>query len=225
MKYVLYILCGLMVIAGIGCAALSQMVTPADLDQNAINYVIDSGVADTTDFDGYHNLAMALQLDDFLNQAYQVKSLLLKQQLETNELEYSLASKSMAANINTAKQREEMLFSEQGLLSMGLGLAGFGGLTGILGLMRKRPGDWTKDEVDNVLADANIETTKKESQFIELVKGIQAFIDTFDDNEVTDQKTASEFMSNSVVARLKVALNAEQSADTKKNVASVKATL
>jgi len=133
--------------------------------------------------------------------------LALEQLQEKNSLDYSLLNDVVVKNLEVANAREEMLFSETGLLSMGLGLAGFGGLGGLLGLMRKRPGDWTKDEVDNALADANIETTKKESQIYELVKGVQEFINAGKGEE------------------LKSVLAKNQSADTKKTVATIKATL
>lgn len=209
MKIVAYVLLGLMAISGIGCVALSEYITPAELNKQAISYVDKAGVVDANEFNGYANLHKAEKLARAIVAAYEVNTLALQQLQEKNNLDYNLLHDIAAKNLEIAKQKEEMLFSETGLLSMGLGLAGFGGLTGMIGLMRKRSGDITPQEMEQVVSDVKGEVTAKDRQIIELVKGVQAFIKS----------------GNGEAEALKAKLAAAQSADTKETVAKIKATL
>jgi hypothetical protein len=196
-------------VVGLGCAALSEIVTPATIDRHAVNYAVSAGVADVNDFAGYGNLLKAKQLATAVEGAYQVKTLGLQQLVERNRLDYDLVNGVAQRNLSMAQQREEALFGEKGLLSVGLTLIGAGGLGGLLGLMRKRPGDWTPKEVDTALADSGVATVDKTRQLTEVVQGVQAFLDLHP-------------KSDPIGADLRMKLSMAQSADTEAAVAVAK---
>ena len=50
------------------------------------------------------------------------------------------------------------------------------GLAGFIGLMRKRPGDVTPEELKKAVGGQEAELTARERQFAELVKGVQRFL-------------------------------------------------
>lgn len=209
MKCVFALLALMILGIGIGCASLSEYVTPATVDQKAVDYAESAGVIDADDFDGFANLEKAIRLEIAVMNAFEAKSLALEQMQEKNQLDYGILRGVVVNNLKIARQREERLFSEKGLLSMGLSLAGFGTLTGVLGLMRKRPGDITPQEMEKAVVDVKGEVTQKERQFIELVKGVQKYISTH----------------NGEAEGLKQCLATEQSTDTKQAVALTKAVL
>lgn len=196
---------------GIGCAALSQLLTPANVDKKAVVYAASAGVVDADDFRGYANMEKAIRLQVAVESAFQVKELALNQMLDKNKLDYALLKDVTISNTQIARAREEKIFGEKGLLSMGLGLMGFGTLTGMLGLMRKRPGDITSQEMELAVADIKGEVTTKDRQLIEIVKGVQVFLDA---HPKTDP----------VGAELRTAL-AKQSVDTRQAVAVAKTTV
>ena len=162
---------------GMGCVALSEIVTPAAIDQRAVGYAAAAGVADANDFAGYGNLAKATRLTGAVADAHQVNQMALAQRIEADTLAYSQLIDATVNNRTAAMQRENQLFGEKGLLSMGLSLAGFGTLTGVVGLMRKRPGDITPEEMKQAIAGEGAKLTEKEKQFAELVKGVQGYLD------------------------------------------------
>jgi len=211
MKTTLSIICILALGLGIGCASLSDYITPATVDQHAVAYAASAGVVDANDFDGYANLEKAIRLEVAVGNAYEVKTLVLTQMQEKNQLDYGVLRGVTVNNTKIAREREAALFGETGLLSMGLSLLGVGGLGGILGLMRKRPGDITPQELEQTVADIKGEVTAKDRQFIEVVKGVQAFIDSHKDDGI-----ASE---------LKAAISLVRSADTKEAIALAKAVI
>lgn len=214
LRTIVIILSAIMVVAGISCTIVSQQATPAEVDRNALRYAVDAGVADFNDYDAwYPNMAEAIRLMEDVEAAYSVIQLRIQQVAEKNDLEYSIHTKTTQNNFKIAQQREEALFGEKGLLSMGLGLLGMGSLTGTLGLMRKRPQDITKVEMEQALALAtgktSTELSVKEKQFVQLVKGVQNFMGTLDGLPAT--KT-----------NLKSILSQTQDADTQAAVALVK---
>ena len=77
--------------------------------------------------------------------------------------------------------------------------------------MRKRPGDVTPQELEAAVAETGHKVTDKERQLFELVKGVQKFLDTHQDDAVATE--------------LKTTLAVAQSADTKTAVAAAKVTL
>jgi len=201
---------GLITLAGVGCVVLSEWVTPAEVDKAAVEYADEAGVIDANDFVGYANLDKAKRLATAVKAAYQVNGLAIEQLREKNDLDYQLLSESVANAVKIGTAREESLFGESGLLSLGLTALGVGGFGGLLGLMRKRPGDWTAEEVQSAVAEVSTESEKKDVQLAEVVKGVQSFLDTYDDQPY--------------VKELKTLLSVAQSADTKKAVATIKAT-
>lgn len=215
MKTILSLLCVAALAIGVGCASLSEYVTPAAVDQTAVDYAVSAGVAEPNDFKGYANLEKAIRLEAAVGNAYEVKTLALAQMQEKNQLDYGILRGVVTNNAKLARQREEQLFGETGLLSVGLSALGAGGLAGILGLMRKRPGDITPQEMESTVASIKGEVTTKDRQILELIQGVQKFINENRDDESTC----------ALVDDLKVALSAAQSADTKQVVAIAKAVM
>jgi len=213
-KTVLYIVCIVTTLAGVGCTILSQQITPADLEVKAIDYAVEAGVVDPNDFSGWQNLEKAIRLKLAVKNAYESKSLALKQMMEKNQLDYAMLNDIVVRNTEVARAREEMLFSETGLLSMGMGLLGVGGFSGMLGLFRKRPGDLTPDDYERAIGTVKKEVTDKDRQIIEIVSGVQKFLNLHK-VDGRDDPTA---------AVLKAWLS-DQSPDTKETVARIKATI
>jgi hypothetical protein len=203
----------LCVAAAVGCAAVSEYVTPAQIDQRAVDYAASAGIVDPNDYGGYGNLLKAVRLQTAVQAAYEVNSLQLQQMQERNELDYGLLNEVVSRNTKIAQAREEMLFSEKGLISLGLGLAGMGGLGGFLGLMRRRPGDVTQAEMRSALADAGVSVGKKEEQMLEIILGVQAFLRAHQ-TEVAGGGKADD----AVAAQLKEFLDKAESKSTRQAV-------
>lgn len=212
MKYLIMIVGAIMTVAGVGCVALSHYITPADIDKNSVKYVEQTGVAEANDFAGWPNLFKAEKLKYAVDSAHQTIQLDLAQRMDKDNMVYAHLSEVANNNYQAAVSREEMLFSETGLLSMGLGLAGFGTLTGYLGLIRKRPTDVTLTDAQKMVADAVGKTTdqltEKETQFVQVIMGVQQFISSFDNPK------------DPTVVKLKEALASQQDTSTEVAVAT-----
>ncbi len=206
------ILCVLILGVGIGCASLSEYLAPAAIDQQAVEYAASAGVAEPNDFAGYANLEKAIRLETAVASAYEVKALALTQMQEKNKLDYEILRGVVATNSAAARDRETQLFGETGLLSLGMTALGFGGLTGLLGLMRKRPGDITTQEMEQAVASIKGEVTTKDKQIIEIVKGVQKFLDKNPKGSISGDE-------------LRACLGEAESMDTKQTVAVAKAGL
>jgi len=211
MKKIVMVLSILLILGGLGCAALSELITPAEIDRKAVCYAEDRGVAEPNEFDGYPNLAKAKKLGQYVESAYAVKMQEIEQAAETEELKHSIHAKTTRINTQAGIQREDMLFGETGLLSLGLSMLGAGGFAGFLGLMRKRPGDITKEEYETAVASAGGKTsdelTTKQRQFAQLISGIGKFVET---------------LPPPLVAQFKSTMNEHQDTDTQIAVAAVK---
>lgn len=166
----------IIMVAGIGCAAVSQLVTPATIDHQAVKYAVDANVASAGEFSGYGNLDKAIKLESAVNNAYESNTLKLTQLMEKNELRYSQLKGVTANNTRVALAKEEALFGPKGLISLAATALGFGTCTGLIGLFRKRPGDITKEEMETAVEEFKGEVTAKDRQIIEIVKGVQAFL-------------------------------------------------
>jgi hypothetical protein len=176
MKHTIIILLSLIAIAaGIGCAALSEYITPARLEHRAIQYAIKAKTAEPNDYAGYQNLEKAVRLKTAVQAAHVGNQLFYSQLLEKDSVDYNLIDQQVDMSIQIGRQREELLFGETGILALGLSMAGAGGLAGYLGLMRKRPQDWSPEEVEKIKQDLKIKVGEKEGQFVELVRLIQEF--------------------------------------------------
>jgi hypothetical protein len=212
MKYVIVVLSAIITVAGVGCVALSQFLTPAEIDQNAVQYVAQTKLADANEFAGWPNLIKAEKLKVAVDSSHQLIQLDLAQRMDKDNMIYAHLAEVTTNNYQAAVEREDMLFSETGLFSMGLGLAGFGTLTGYLGLMRKRASDVTLTDAQKMVADAVGKTTdqlsEKETQFVQVIMGVQKFIASFDNPK------------DPVVVKLKEALASQQDTSTEIAVAT-----
>ena len=216
MKTLIVLLSLVLIATGLGCVALSGLITPADVDQRALQYAINAGVADHNDYNAwYPNLDEATRLKEDVDSANVVKQQKLRHLMEKDTTEHGIHRKVTTYNLTTAKQREEILFGEAGLLPLGLSMLGAGGFAGLLGLMRKRPGDVTAPEMEQALATvkgkATDELSTKEKQFVQLVKGVQAFMDI-------------PGMGAGEIASLKTTMNEAQDKDTQAAVTVIKKT-
>lgn len=214
MKTTIIVILSLILIAGgIGCAALSNYVTPAEIDRGAVEYVVAADVAESEDYGGYPNLVKANKLKEDVDIAHTVNQFDLQHLLQKDTLDYSIHKDVVATNVVVSQQREEMLFGETGLLSLGLSMAGMGTLTGFLGLMRKRPGDVTSAELQQTVAEATGSTfeelDEKQTQFVQLVSGVSKFMETLKD-------------SPAVLASMKHIFNETQDTETQIAVSEVK---
>lgn len=166
-----------LLVVGVGCMPLSYYFTPATVDKAAVKYVTSAGIADVNDFSGYPNLAKAKLLDEKVDATYAIKTQEAQQLIEYNNLEYSLLKKVTVPNVTAGLEREQAIFGEEGLLPLGLSFLGIGGLAGYVGLMRKRPGDITKEEHQQVLADIQGKTvdelSEKDKQLTQLILGFE----------------------------------------------------
>jgi len=182
----------ILMVVGVGCVAVSKFFTPADINKKAVEYVVKTRVADANDFKGWANLLKAIKLEKDVDSAHDIIQLMLEQEIQKDNLEYSIHRDVTANNRQIGEQRAEIVFGEKGLLTLGLSMAGFGGLTGLVGLMRKRPGDVTSQElglaVEQATGKSNGDLLEKNKQLVEVVKGVQKFINTYRDT--TDNKEA-----------------------------------
>ncbi len=213
---------------GIGCASLSEYLTPATRNDRAVNYVVDSGVADVNDYSGYFNLEKALRLSVDVTAAKEVKDLAIKQMHEENQLLYNQLNAVVTHNLELAQAREEYLFDPQsGLLSMGLTAAGLGTFTGLLGLFRKRPGDLTPQDVEKATVGLRNQVGMKDSQFAQVVTGVEKFMKHKDQLVPILQDSTKPPMEkvDALLAVLKTYLGKEQDQTTRQEVAKVKATV
>jgi len=210
--YILLTVIGVAMIGGIGCAAMSDYLTPAVLDSRAIDYVVDAGVADANDYGGYANLYKARMLEIDVKSAHEMNTLYYTQLLDKEALDFGILNGVVERNRTEAMTLEDAIFNPtSGLLALGLGALGLGG-GGIIGLMRKRPGDWEPTEVEDALADLTVEVSDKERHFVETVKGVQKFIKAHRDSPSLGY----------LVKELKDYLVETQNQDTRDAVAVVK---
>lgn len=215
-RIVLIVISLLMMITGMGCVALSHLITPAEVDKAALRYAVDAGVADYNDYDAwYPNLDEATRLKDDVDNAHIVNQEKLRHLMEKDVTQHGIHQAVTTSNYQRGMQREEALFGEKGLLSMGLTMLGVGGFTGLLGLMRKRPGDLSKEEVETALTTATGKTKEelsaKEKQFVQLVKGVAEFMKSQESNGNKD-----------AVLALKSIMDKYQDSQTKVAVAAAK---
>ena len=208
-KWFVVLLSAVMLAAGFGCMSLSEYVTPATIDPRAVDYVTRAGVDDPNKYVGYANLAKAMRLGNAVDDAHETMQLVYSQLSESDQLKYGQIKDTTAANLVMAREREELLFGETGLLTLGLSLAGFGSLTGLVGLMRKRPGDMTPEEIKRALAGQDAVLSGREKQIVELIQGVEDYINTYPD----------------AASKIKDVLSKRQSAGTKALVGEVTANL
>lgn len=200
------LLAAIVLAAGIGCAAFSTLVTPATINKQAVTYAAKAGVIDPNDFRGYANLDKAIRLKAAVDAAFRVNELSLTQMMEKNRLDYAQLLEVADTNMKASMASEEQLFGEKGLLSMGLGLLGVGGLGAVLGLMRKRPGDITPQEMEQAVVSIKGQVTDKERQLIEVVKGIQVVLNAHPKGDPVGDEIRIALQKQSIDTRQAVAV-------------------
>jgi hypothetical protein len=208
-KLMIGVISVMFIVTAIGCASLSSLITPATIDKQAVKYASEAGVIDSNDFEGYPNLDKATRLAQAVVAAYETNDLALSQLMEKNKLDYALLNDVVVRNRDEAVAIEEALFSPTGMLPVVFGMFGAGIPAGFWGLSRKRPQDWEPQEVEDALAESSIQLSDRERQIMELVKGVQQYID----NNVEGGTTLKSFLAN------------VQSSDTKQLIGQLKATL
>jgi len=201
-------------LAVISCSSLSYKITPGKLDPAAVKYVTENGIADPNEYKGYQSLEKVLKLQKDVDITHESILLALKQAKEKENFDYARFKAIVKQYADAALATEDLLFNPQtGVISLGFSLLGMSA-TGVLGLMRKRPGDMTKNDFEQAVATirqkSTADLTTKDKQFAQLVKGIQKFI-------VLQNGSNPE-----VVTELKATLHSEQDEDTRKAVAIVK---
>lgn len=215
--YVFMLTMAVTMVAGIGCAAMSEYITPGNIDQRSVDYAVKAGIADPDFYAGYPSLYKVKRLEIDVASAHEVNMLALEHAVNEEELNANLLRGIVERNRSEAAALEEAIFDPTtGLLAVGLGALGIAG-GGVLGLMRTKPGDWKPADVEDALTDLTVQIGDKERQFIETVKGIQEFIDK---GEYDEDNTIVSLVD--AVADLKVILAGAQSTDTKKAVAVAK---
>lgn len=207
-KVIIIVFSLLLVVGGLGCVTLSHLLTPTEVDKQAVAYAVEAGVAELKEYTGYPNLAKALKLQRDVDVAYTLNQFEYQQLMQKDSVEHGIHKGTTTFNSTIGLQREESFFGEKGLLSLGLSITGFGMFTGVIGLLRKRPNDWTPDEVETALAEVKDEVTEKDKQVIEIVRGVQNFLNISD---------------KSVAKSLKTLLAMSQSSSTKETIATIKA--
>lgn len=211
---------------GFGCASLSSYLTPADINQKAVEFVVDAGVADANEFDGWANLRKSVKLDAYVDMAYEVKDTAIKQMRENLVIDYNHLNDIVTRNMEEAQAREEALFADGGAFSTLLTAGGLGAFTGLLGLMRKRPGDLTKEDFDQATVGLRDQIGMKESQFAQVVTGVEKFMKHKDQLTSVlaseDGKTPAQKV-DVVLELMRTYLGRAQDMETQKEVAKVKA--
>lgn len=205
----------LMIIAAVGCYSVEEYITPGSLNSKAVALVVEMGVADVNEFAGYANLAKARKLQTYVQSAYDLDMLAIEQLREKRQLTWNQVRGIVNRDVTTSEAKGEALFGEKGIITSVLALAGFGGLTGAVGLMRKRPGDITKTNFDTAMAQAGVQLNDKERQMVEIVAGVQEFFDKY--------KKAPEGSKELVLYDdLRTFLSKATSSDTKQAIAVAK---
>lgn len=217
-KNLMVVFCTVVMLGGLGCAAVSHYLTPTSVDEGGVDYVVERGGGDPNDYKSWlwPNLVDAQKLDRDLDLAHDKEQLRLRQLMDTDDQEYAGHKGVSTSNVTSGIQREGFLFGEKGILSMGLALLGVGGASGILGLMRKRPQDITRADFDKALAstkeESHLTLAEKEKHLTQLVKGIQKYMGTLNSD-------------NGNLSQLKTILNETQDDDTRLAVKKIKQTI
>lgn len=185
MKKIAVILLGILLVSlAVGCLPLSYYVTLTEIDRGAVKYAVDCGVADANEFKGLPNLAKAVKLESAVDDGHAKRQQEIQHMAERDTLEYSIHSGKAATNVKVGKEREEILFGPKGIIPIALSGLGFASVAGYIGLMRKRPGDVTKEEFEEVTGDL----LGKDTQIFELVKSIQKYRETLSEEDWEDMK-------------------------------------
>ena len=196
-------------VGAIGCVAASKLVTPGKMDKGAIDYVVGAGVATPEDFKPvlYANLYMVEELDRKVEVAHAVINNGFQQLIDADNFKYAVVKQDAYHNLEKARKLEDQIFGKTGLLTTGLAAMGIP-LAGLVGLLRKRPQDFTKDDVEGIRTEIEASGIISKKALAETVGAIEKFkgIATKDNWETLKDK-----------------LHMEQSIDTKDFIKRIKA--
>ena len=178
-RMIAYTVLAIVVIGG-GCiGTISEHGTPARIDGDAVDYVVEAGIGDAADYKGFlfPSLAELKRLRIDLNAAYDVNVQEIQHLAEQHQLAFKYLGGIIDGDIELAKAREDFIFNPTtGALAIGLSLAGIGA-GGYLGLMRKRPQDITPAEMETALGDVRGEVDDRDRKIISLVASMRNVID------------------------------------------------
>jgi len=211
---------------GIGCAAMSEYATPATINPRAVDFVVETGVADPNEFKGWPNLHKALKLDSYVDMAYEIRFTTLKQSIEDLQIDYSHLNEIVTKNLQDAQEREQELFADGGILATALTAGGLGSFVGLLGLFRKRPGDMTKEDFQKAIEPIKGELGIKDQQFAQVVTGVEKIMKNKDQiaSLLTKEGDAAT-KTDEIIKLMKTCLGRTQDAATQQEVAKVRATV
>lgn len=219
MKTILSILSAALLVCGVGCVALSHHLTPAEIDTQAVQYAVEAGVAEASEFEGYGNLYKADKLKRLVDAAHQTNQFTFEQLAQGDMLKYNQVQHRATVNRQRALEMESALFAADGLLPIGLTALGASGLAGFIGLMRKRPGDYTEEELREA-------TASQSKQFQELVIGIQGIFKSVEgisfDAPTDEDKERIHDLKLALIEKIKTILDSTQDTDTQVAVATLK---
>ena len=205
---------------------MSAYITPASIDKKAVEFVVESGVADPNEFKGWANLHKALKLDSYVDMAYEVRHTVLKQEIENLVISYNHLNEIVTKNLEDAQKREEALFADGGAFSTILTASGLGAFTGLLGLFRKRPGDMTKEDFQKAVASVQGELGIKDQQFAQVVTGVEKIMKGKDQiTSLLTKEGDAATKTDEILKLMKTCLGRAQDASTQQEVAKVRATV
>ncbi len=129
-----------------GCLMISKRLTPAEIEPQAIAYVVASGVVDPNDLTTWlwPNLHDAERLGAYVDYAYTINQLKFAHAIETDDNDYTFARKRVRANVKAARLNHDEWFAPGGNISILMGMMGLGSGLGLGGVLIKRPGDVKK---------------------------------------------------------------------------------
>jgi len=178
-KVIAYILLAI-VIVGSGCiGTVSEHLTPGVINNKVVKYNEAAGTGTAADYRGilFPSLAELRKLNKDFEAAVAFTNQELRQLAEKNKLEQDVLRGTLVSDIKLAEDREEFLWNPTtGAVALGLSLLGVGA-GGYLGLMRKRPQDYTEIDLQKAVTEVKGELSDKERKIISLVKSMQNVID------------------------------------------------
>lgn len=178
-KLIAYILLAIIVV-GSGCiGTVSEHLTPGKIDEKVVKYNEQAGTGKAEDYKGilFPSLAELRKLNQDFEAAVAFTNQELRQLAEKNKLEQDVLRGILAHDTKLAKDREEFLWNPTtGAIALGLSLLGVGA-GGYLGLMRKRPQDYTELDLQKAMSEVKGEVTDRDRKIISLVKSMQNVIE------------------------------------------------
>lgn len=189
MRKIIAILLLTIVLIGSGCiTALSEHLTPTKNDREVIAYVEKVGTGRAADYKGFlfPSLATLRKLKHDFEAAVVMTNQELKHLAEAKKLEENILRGIVDNDIDIGEQREDNLYNPTtGAIAVGLSIFGIAG-GGMLGLMRKRPQDITRQDHEKALGDIKGKVTDRDRKIIALVASVKNVIDAQSSEEAKE---------------------------------------